>query len=263
MSIPPDSGADSDWPPLDERLVTPGTRYEMLDGELIYVPPADGPHGTRHAQLAAVLEAHVTADFQVAVDMLTRTSKTSDIAPDASVFPRGPHPVTGRRQLDHLSFEIASTQTLAYVARKARSLAARGVRRVFAISIDRKRVLEWSRELDAWTMLDPASAIADPALAVPLPIAALAHAIRAEDVMSDALRAKRTPAFLAERDEGRIEGRIDAIAAAVIAVLTARALPLADDQRAAILAERDLGRLERWLARAVTCARVADLLVAD
>jgi hypothetical protein len=49
----------------------------------------------------------------------------------------------------------------------------------------------------------------------------------------------------------------------VIAVLTARALPLADDQRAAILAERDLGRLERWLARAVTCARVADLLVAD
>ena len=52
------AGAGSDLPDIDDRLVEPGTRYEMLDGELVYVPPSDPPHGERQFQLCALVAAH-------------------------------------------------------------------------------------------------------------------------------------------------------------------------------------------------------------
>src|SRR5215467_11678155 len=113
------SHAETDLPPLDERLVVPGTRYEMYDGELVYVPPAQPPHAIRHSKISALVEAHASRDFQVACDMLTRVSKTSDVAPDVSVFPLARDPRTGGRQLEHIAFEVVSTESLAHAARKA------------------------------------------------------------------------------------------------------------------------------------------------
>jgi Uma2 family endonuclease len=115
--------ASSDWPELDDRLVEPETPYEMLDGELICVSPADEP-GELHVQIAALVEAHTGLEFEVACDLLTRTSKVDDIAPDVSVYPSARHPETGRRQLEQLTFEIVSTQSLGYVRRKAEKLAS-------------------------------------------------------------------------------------------------------------------------------------------
>src|SRR6185436_3393747 len=198
---------DSDLPDVDDRLVEPGTRYEMLDGELVYVPPCDEPHGERHSQLCALLGAHAGAEFKVAADMLTRTSKIDDIAPDASIYPAARHPKTGRRQLDHLSFELVSTETLGYAARKAAKLAGRGVRRVFAIDIERSRALEWSVALGAWSVLDAAGHIVDPALAVPLPIKALIHSMKADDTIARALIAKCNPVIAANDAEARAEGK--------------------------------------------------------
>jgi len=37
------SRVDSDLPAIDDRLVVSNTRYEMYDGELVYVSPADPP----------------------------------------------------------------------------------------------------------------------------------------------------------------------------------------------------------------------------
>src|SRR4051812_30641197 len=119
-------------PSIDDRLVEPETRYEMYDGELVYVPPADPPHGIRHSKISALVEAHAAADFEVASDMLTRTSKTSDVAPDVSVFPSARDPVTGGRQLEQLAFEVVSTQSIKRAGQKAAKLTERGVRRVFA-----------------------------------------------------------------------------------------------------------------------------------
>lgn len=195
----------AEFPPIDERLVEPETPYEMDDGELVYVSPADPPHAMLQSKLAALLEAHVHGDFRVAVDMLTRTTATSDQAPDASVFPKAPDPVTGRRQLEHLAFEIVSTQSWASATRKGRRLADRGVRRVFAIDLDDERIYEWSRAGDAWTPLEPTSSIEDPALAVPLPLAPLLGAVDSDDAVANALRAKRNPAFLAERAQAQLE----------------------------------------------------------
>jgi hypothetical protein len=58
------AGADSELPDIDDRLVEPGTHYEMYDGELVYMPPADPPHGEPQLLLCALLSAHTGAAFQ-------------------------------------------------------------------------------------------------------------------------------------------------------------------------------------------------------
>jgi Uma2 family endonuclease len=275
MSSHDEPHAVSDLPPIDERLVTPETPYEVIDGELVYVPPADPPHGMRQAKLAALVEAHAADDFLVAVEMLTRTSKTNDFAPDVSVFPLAKDPVTGRRQLEHLAFEVVSTQSLKRAGDKAAKLRARGVRRVFGIDVERGRALEWSTVLGTWSVLDSGGHIADPAFAVPLPIAALLNEARATDVMAHALIDQRNPVIEAvraqERDEGVLRGRQEGLAdgllrgkaAALLATLAARGLSLQPSERDRILDERDGARLDRWIARSATCHSAGEVLQDD
>ncbi|HEX8110360.1 MAG TPA: Uma2 family endonuclease [Kofleriaceae bacterium] len=270
--------AEAELPDIDDRLVEPGTPYEMLDGELVYVSPADPPHAELHVQLAALIEAHTGPAFQAGADLLTRTSKVDDIAPDISVYPAAPHPETGRRQLEQLAFEIISKGSRRRAARKAAKLTQRGVRRVFMIDVKRSRVLEWSTALDGWRELDASGHIEDPALEVPLPIEAMIHAAKADDAIARALLARHNPvieARLAERlDEGVREGLARGVeeglargveqaartlADAVLAVLAARGIAVGDAERARIVDEHDVGQLNRWLVRAATCADAHEL----
>jgi Uma2 family endonuclease len=259
---------DDEWPALDDRLVEPGTRYEMYDGELVYVPPALPPHATRHSKISALVEAHTGPAFDVACDMLTRVSRTSDVAPDVSVFPVARDPSTGRRQLEHLSFEVVSTESLAHAGRKAAKLIARGVRRVFAIDIERDRVLEWSKPLETWSPLEIGGRIEDPALAVPLPLDPLLHAAKADDAIARALLAKRNPVLEADRaravdaatTRGITEGAARGKAEALLVVLAARGIALSEPDRARILGERDPARLDRWIDRAARGTSLAEVL---
>jgi hypothetical protein len=252
-------------PPVDERLAIPGTRFEVDDGVLVHVPPADEPHGARHSKVSALVEAHAARDFDVACDMLTRTSATSDIAPDVSVYPRERDPITGGRQLEHLAFEIVSGGSLTRPGRKASQLAARGVRRVFVIDLERSRVLEWSISLATWSVLDTGAAIEDPALGAPLPIRALLHAAKADDDIARALIIKRNPVIEAHvaacrekaLNEGRAEGQLESLVRALLVALEARGLAIRSDDRARILDEQDPDRLLRWIARAATCDDIA------
>jgi len=59
--------------------------------------------------------------------------------------------------------------------------------------------------------------------------------------------------------EGKAEGRAEGKAEGVLRVLDARSLALADEQRARILACRDLEQLDRWLVRAVTATSATDV----
>lgn len=253
------TAADPELPPVDARLVTPETRFEMYDGVLVHVPPADPPHGMQHSKTAALLEAYAAPDFAVAIDMLTRTSRTSDFAPDVSVFPRAPDPRTGGRQLEHLAFEIVSTQSLSHAKRKAAGLVARGVRRMFAIDVVRARVLEWSGRLGTWSVHDTSSQLDDPTLVAPLPIIALLDAAAADDAMARAFIAKRNPVIEAYRAEGVLEGLTLGRTEALLAILEARGVPLDATARARILDERDPDRLLAWMTRAATCADIAEV----
>ena len=142
-------------PAVDDRLAPPETPYEIVGGELVYVSPADPPHATRHSKISALVEAHAGMEYEVASDMLTRLSEVDDRAPDVSVFPLGPDPQTGGRQIEQLAFEVVSTESIGRAGIKAAQLVARGVRRVFAIDIERSRALEWSAVLGTWSVLDP------------------------------------------------------------------------------------------------------------
>lgn len=290
-------------PPIDERLALPEAGYEIIDGVVTFVVPADPPHGESHQTISVLVSAHVHTDFKVALDLLTRTSKIDDIAPDVSVYPRAPDPKTGGRSLEHLAFQVVSTESLARASTKAKKLAGRGVRRVFAIDIKRNRALEWSRELDTWGVLDSDGYIEDAALAVRLSVHALLNAANTDDDVARALVVKQNPVIEAANArshaegfaegiaegkaegiaEGKAEGKAEGIAEgitkgkaegmaegitrgkteAVIALLSERGFTLSDQERRQILSERDQKRIDGWLWRARTCASVAELLASS
>ena len=262
---------EAEVPAPDERLVAPGTPYEMYDGELVHVPPTDSAHGERQSKVSGLIEACVRPEFSVAIDMLTRTSRTTDLAPDISVSPRALDPATGRRQIAELAFEIVSTQSLGNAADKARRLVARGVRRVFAIDVEGGRALEWSDSLQAWQRY-PGTSIEDPVLAAPLPILPLARAASIDDAVARALVTKNNPVIASEKADSRQQGRREGLAygrrdgiaeglrRALLQLVAARGIALEPADRARILGERDLERLERWFARAARGAPIADIL---
>ncbi|HEY5922221.1 MAG TPA: Uma2 family endonuclease [Kofleriaceae bacterium] len=250
-------------PAVDERLVAPESGYEIDDGKLVRVSPSDPPHAIRHSKISALLEAHVADTFEVACDMLTRVSETSDRAPDASVFPRAPDPITGGRQIEQLAFEVVSTESLGHAAKKASELCARGVRRVFAVDVERVSAFEWSRELGRWRLLDLAGWIEDPALAVALPLDALVRAAKADDAIASALLAKHNPVLVAALAERAEHARAEGKAHMILRVLANRGVAVDTSQREHIFAERDHVRLDRWLDRSLVCASTAEVLAAD
>ena len=60
--------------------------------------------------------------------------------------------------------------------------------------------------------------------------------------------------------EGLTQGRTEEAARAVLAVLRARGMVVADSIRERILAQKDPERLERWLEKAAVAASVAAVL---
>jgi Uma2 family endonuclease len=231
----------------------PGARVEILNGRLIHVAPADEPHATAHADLLSLLRLHVAPGYQVACDMLTRTSKDNDFAPDASVYPEHGD---GPRQLDELAFEVTSEQRLSIPTEKARELARRGVRRVFAILVKQKRVLEWSREIDHWRTLSLAESIQDRCLIRPLSVRALLDAAAVEDEVARAMLAKSNPVIAeasarveaAAEARGEATGEARALRKAIHALAEVLGLTV-DAQRDAVLQSLEADALRAILDR--------------
>jgi hypothetical protein len=216
----------------------------------------------------------VARGYTAAVDMLTRTSKTSDFAPDVSVFPSAPNPKTQGRQLEELAFEVASKQALKVPTDKARKLVARGVRRVFCVLVKKGRLLEWSPAVDGWATVPETSSIHDRCLVRPLPVAALLDAARADDEVAEALLVKRPPAIrraLSEskaeghvegKAEGEAKGKAEGVRSALFTLLRVRGLSVSDAERAIVEACADAAQLDRWIERAATATSTRAVLAA-
>jgi hypothetical protein len=246
-------------PDVDDRLAPPETRIEYLDGKKIITRPAHRPHATKHCQVDRVIGAHVAEGYEVAVDMLTRTSKTSDFAPDVSVFPSAPDPKTKGRQLEELAFEVASKQALKVPTDKARKLVARGVRRVFCVLLKKGRLLEWSRAVNGWATVPETSSIHDRCLVRPLPVAALLDAARADVEVAEALLVKRPAPILRALSDSKAEGKAEGKAEAVLAVLLARGVKVTSAVRKRILAATDAAEVDQWLQRVATVQTAKEL----
>jgi Uma2 family endonuclease len=261
-------GRNAPLPRIDDRLAPPETRLEYLDGIEVFASPANPLHATHHWDLTYVLGAHVAKGYRGAVDMLTRTSETSDFAPDASIFAQGRDRKTGGRKLEELAFEVTDQQALSVPTDKARKLVARGVRRVFCVLVKQQRVMEWSRETDGWQPLQNKAVIDDACLVRPLPIAALLDAAGTDDAVARALLDKHVPALehalamsAAEGEaRGKLEGKLEAKREMLVAILRKRGLSVSSSVAGRIAACATMTTLDRWLDRAITATTAAAVI---
>jgi hypothetical protein len=213
-SRPPSSRAD--LPSLDEHVVKPETREEMVRGRRVLAMPAKPEHGDQHFKLDYVIGAHVKEGYVGSTDMLTRLSHGSDFATDTCVRRQGKDEKTGERYLEELAFEVVNEQSLRDMTARAEDLTARGVRRVVAIFVKEGEVREWSTAAGSFQRLDPQGTFSDPVLARPLHVKDLIDAAEADNAVARALLAKNNRVLVEMQQESRrdgiAEGRRDGIA---------------------------------------------------
>ncbi len=253
-----------DLPAVDDHIVVPETREEMLNGRRLTTQAAREPHATHHVDLGAILYTHVAPGWRVAIDMLTRSGLKSDFAPDVSIYPAARDPKTHGRQLEELAFEIVSRQDFSVATEKAAVLAERGVRRVICIVLKTRCVHEWSTAAHGW--IAQTGALSDRCFVRDIPIRALLDAAVATSAVAEGLLAQRNPVIeraLAEREAlGETRGKARGKADSLLTVLTARGLVLDETTRSRIESCQDTDTLTRWIIRAATAPTV-DAVFAD
>jgi hypothetical protein len=244
---------------VDDHLVQPETREEIVRGERIQAQPARAPHADQHFGLDYVLGAHVAPGFIGATDLLTRAGPDSDFATDTCIRRAGTDPETDGRHLEELAFEVVNEQSLKSITDRAEDLTRRGVRRVFAIFVKKGTVKEWAPRTSEWRALSPEVSLRDRCLSRPLAVRALLDAAAADDEVARALEAKGNPAILAMKTASAAHAAQREAAAAVLSVLAARGLEVPARVRAAI-EDADQAELRCWLTRAITAASAADVV---
>ena len=180
-------------PAVDDRLVQPETREQLVRGRRVVAMPSNPPHGDRHFKLDYVIGAHVKDGYVGSTDLLTRSAARSDFATHTCVRRDGVDPRTDTRYLEEVAFEVVNEQSLRDVTEQAEDLTARGVRRVMAIFVKKGEVCEWSAKGGGWKKLDPESTFVDRTLALPVPVRALLDAAEADNAVARALLAKNNP----------------------------------------------------------------------
>ncbi len=249
------------FPRVDEHLVEPETRQEMVRGKLVASPPAKEPHAEHHSRLSAEVEVAAAPDYVVASDLLTRVGEDSNFATDVCIRRAGIDPATGSRYLEELGFEVVGEQTRRDVTERAQELSERGVRRVIAIFVKSKTVEEWQADTRSWRVLDPEGVIEDPVLASPLEIRALLEPGALKDALARALHRQGNPQLLryvveAKREgkrEGEVFGRREGKREQLERQLAHRFGPLPPPAHER-LAGADIEQLDRWALRLLDVA---------
>jgi hypothetical protein len=263
------------FPGVDDHIVRPETREEMVRGELILAQPANPPHADRHARLDQVTATHVAPGYIVSSDLLTRFGPKSNFATDVCVRKEGTDPESGNRYLEELAFEIVSEQSLRHITIRAEDIAGRGVRRLIVIFIKKGTVTEWSQAEHRFVPLPLDGVLEDPTLAQPIPIRAMLDAAAARQAVATAVWAQDDIPWIVERkqelsqrardeglEKGLEKGRAEGQQASLLVILEARGLHPNNEQRVVIESCCDPERLHRWLRAAVRVGSVAELLEA-
>lgn len=236
----------SAFPRVDDQLVRPETREELVRGRAVLAMPAKEPHADRHHTVDYLTGGCIAPGYIGSVDLLTRAGPKSDFATDTCIRREGIDPATGSRYLEELVFEIVNEQSTSDVTERAEDLSNRGVRRIIAIFVKKNEVREWSAERNDWLVLDPAGALEDRTLTQPIPIRALLDRNEADNTVARALRAKGNPEILAVRREGVEEGRAQTARKAIEAFCEVLEIPF-DSERRTLLKTLDSLMLEALL----------------
>jgi len=247
------ASALSTFPLVDDHLVEPEvTRDEIIAGRRVVGLPNEEPEAVQMAELNAVVRAHVAPGYRVSADLLTRFAVDSDFGTDTCVRREGVDPATGSRYLEEIAFFVIAERDEQDVAEKAGVMLRRGVRRIFGIWAESRRICEWCAESGSWIALDAEFRIDDPCLVPPMPVKALFDPQLAENAMAEALAAKRIPALqirlATARTLGRVEGRVSGRTESIFKVMEARGIDVSVKEREAIL--------DRWGRMCEPCAEI-------
>jgi hypothetical protein len=236
------------FPRVNDHLVRPETREELVRGRLMLKPFATAPHAARHSMINSVTRNVISPEHRGASGLLTRFGSDSDFGTDVCIRREGIDPATGTRYLEELVFEIVHEEPLEALTERAEILSARGVRRVLAIFVVPEEVREWKD--GQWVLLDPEGTISDPALAQPLPVRALLDRAEANRAVVQGLKAKQDPAILeieqAGVEKGLEQGRAQMARTAIEVLCEVLDHPL-DAERRALLQTLDSAKLEALL----------------
>ena len=254
----------SAWPRVSDYAVEPESGQEMLDGEVREALPAGPKHAHQHHRVDYVIGAFVAPDYGADTDLLTRQAIPHNFASDTSIRKMGIDPETGDRYLEELAFEVKSTQSGGDLEKRARIMAARGVRRIFAIPVRGDAagneiiagpVMEWMAAEERWRTYGEDEVIEDPCLFRPLPVRALLDAVEADNAVAQALLAKENPVLVHHTETVRNEQTRKILHM----LLRDRGIVIDDAAHARIAACGDLDILERWVARAAHVTSASDL----
>ncbi|MGK3995373.1 hypothetical protein [Sorangium sp. So ce1024] len=235
-------------PRVDERLVEAETREEMVGGRRVLAAPANPPHGDAHCQVDGEALFHVRPGYVASTDMLTRTDDGSDFATDTSIRKEGNDPATGARYLEEVVFEVVHRQPLRDLIERAERLTARGIRRMFAIFVDRRLVAEWSPADRAFRPLPIDAEIEDACLIRPLPVRALLDRAEGRNAVARVLLDEKNPVLTEAQQEAFRSGLAEGHRKAIERLCQALQIELTDARRAA-LARLDAAALEELAAR--------------
>jgi len=241
-------------PYVDERLVEPETREEIVRGQRLHVLPANPEHGDEHTEVTYVVRTHVAPNYTVSTDLLTRASPHSDFATDTCVRRSGIDPRTQSRYLEELAFEVVNEQSMAHMLERAQDLTSCGVRRLIAIFVKKGEISEWSAKDDRWIPLDLDGFLQDPTLVHPFPLRALLDAATADDALVDALAAKKNPRLAQREHEREEQGLERGLSKAIEAVCELLEIPLSLRERVQ-MRDLDATGLESLLERIKTDRR--------
>ena len=270
----------SAWPRVSDYAVEPESGQELFEGEVREALPAGPKHARQHNRVDYVLCAYTAPEYGADTDLLTRQAVPHNFASDTSIRRDGTDPETGDRYLEELAFEIKSTQSTEELEQRARIMAARGVRRIFAIpvrgddagsEIIAGPLAEWMPAEERWRTYRDDEVIADPCLFQPLPVRALLDAVEADKAVAQALLGKEHPVLIEYGNEryraGEEKGRKDGlkqgeergVRESIRLIMHTRGLAMDAAAHARIDACSDLEILQRWLARAVQVTSASEL----
>jgi hypothetical protein len=256
------------WPRVSDYAVEPESGQELLDGEVREAAPAGPIHARHHNQVDYVLRACTASDYGADTDLLTRQALPHNFASDTSVRRNGTDPATGDRYLEELAFEIQSTQSTEDLEKRARIMAARGVRRIFAIPVRGDAagseiiagpLAEWMPAEERWRTYRDDEIITDPCLFRPLAVRALLDAVEADDAVAEALLGKRNRVIISYGDRRARE----TLQKVLHLLLRDRGIVMDADADARIAECTDLATLERWVVRTARVTSASELFGDD
>lgn len=135
----------------EAEILDPDVRFELLDGELLPVPDEGDLHIDGVAVLYRWLQKALGGDYEVHMRAPISLASDTQLAPDLIVWPNGLRAADMNQENALLVIEISDTTLSSDLGRKAARYARAGVRELWIVDVNARRLWAHRRPLgDEW-----------------------------------------------------------------------------------------------------------------